>query len=198
MLPKNTLLTAYLRTVPDLIYRTYFKYRHPNEMAWSQKEQKVKREPVPALKSNDLHMPICLRVEDVRFNSELEETVYQGFSGAKDRMITVHERILKPETWAIIKRGRYKGDLGIIVYDDFGETDTSTYALLQVIPRMKFPGVKSRPRPPKAPLPVDFTLSPRNAWQSFVAAEEVKICCIDTKCTDDDAWDCDHQEYCMK
>lgn len=187
MLPKNTKLAAYLRTVPGLIYRSYFKYRYPNENAWSQKSQRVKRQSLPAVQSNDLLMPICLRVEDIRFNHEGVETAYEDD-------VPVRERIFFPDTWAIIKSGRYKGDFGVIVQDDFNETDTSVYALLQVIPRIKFPG--SRTRPPKSPLPVDFNLSPLIAWQSFIASKQVIVSCIEEKCTD--PWDCDHQEHWIK
>lgn len=105
MLPKNTKLAAYLRTVPGLIYRRFFKYRYPNENAWSQKSQKVKRQPPPAVESNDLIMPICLRVEDIRFNHEGVETVYEG--DVSDNVIPVRERIFFLDTWAIIKSGRY-------------------------------------------------------------------------------------------
>ncbi|KAE9385315.1 hypothetical protein BT96DRAFT_1007154 [Gymnopus androsaceus JB14] len=159
MLPKNTKLAAYLRTVPGLIYRRFFKYRYPNENAWSQKSQKVKRQPLPAVESNDLIMPICLRVEDIRFNREGVETAYQGDV----------DDDLEPST--------VQGDFGIIVQDNYGETDSSVHALLQVIPRIKFPG--SRTRPPKAPIPVDFNLSPPIAWQSFIASKQVTVSCIE-------------------
>ncbi|KAE9398428.1 hypothetical protein BT96DRAFT_940200 [Gymnopus androsaceus JB14] len=131
-------------------------------------------------------MPICLRVEDIRFNREGVETAYQGDVDDDLEPSTVRERMLIPNTWVIIKYGPYRGDFGIIVQDDYGETELFR-------PR---PIASSRTRPPKAPIPVDFNFSPPIAWQSFIASEQVTVSCIEKGCTD--AWNCDHEEHWMK
>ncbi|KAJ3738384.1 hypothetical protein DFH05DRAFT_1464660 [Lentinula detonsa] len=132
MLPKNTILAAYLRTVPGLLYRHSFKTSFPNEDAWSRQEEKKKHHPPLVVTAHDLAMPIHLRVED---------------------------------------SGRYRGDLGIVVDDDFAQVETSHYAQLIVVPRIKYPGPRSsRTRPPKAPIPLEFNLPPTKAWSNFMVS----------------------------
>ena len=196
MLPKHTKLAGYLRTVPGLLYRIPFKTSFPNENAWSRQNEKIKRRPPPVLNALDLAMPIHMRVEDICFDDNALETAYEANlldADANDVPPTVREMMFRGGTWAIIKSGRYKGDLGIVLNDDFNEIDTSLYALVAVVPRIRYPGL-SRTRPPKAPLPIDFSLSPRIAWASLIASKKVIVTvnCIKPTCSK--GFDCDHQE----
>ncbi|KAE9387885.1 hypothetical protein BT96DRAFT_948031 [Gymnopus androsaceus JB14] len=92
----------------SLLYRHSFKTSFPNENAWSRQIEKIKREPPPVLNALDLAMPIHMRVEDVRYDANALET-----------------------------SGRYKGDLGVVLNDDFNEINTSLYALVAVVPRIR-------------------------------------------------------------
>ncbi|KAJ3799293.1 hypothetical protein GGU11DRAFT_777662 [Lentinula aff. detonsa] len=191
VLPQNTRLAAYLRTVPGLLYRHSFKTSFPNEDAWSRQEEKKKHHPHLVVTAHDLAMPIHLRVEDVRLNDD--DVALE----AANVGLEVLQKIFRPGTWATIKSGRYRGDLGIVVDDDFAQVDTSHYAQLIVVPRIKYPG-SSRTRPPKAPIPVDFNLPPTKAWSNFMVSDNVRVTsiCIQSECSTPFA--CDHQEYSRK
>ncbi|KAJ3738341.1 hypothetical protein DFH05DRAFT_1531408 [Lentinula detonsa] len=174
MLPKNTILAAYLRTVPGLLYRHSFKTSFPNEDAWSRQEEKKKHHPPLVVTAHDLAMPIHLRVEDVRLNDDDVALI-------------------------VAQSGRYRGDLGIVVDDDFAQVETSHYAQLIVVPRIKYPGPRSsRTRPPKAPIPLEFNLPPTKAWSNFMVSNNVRVTsiCIQSECLTPFA--CDHQEYFRK
>ncbi|KAE9384250.1 hypothetical protein BT96DRAFT_1008265 [Gymnopus androsaceus JB14] len=169
-----------------------FKSRFPNKNAWSQQNENIKP-PLIALKAHDLDMPIHLRVQDVCFdNKAVDEAYALDARDAKDL-----QKQFVGSTWAVIKSGRYRGDLGVVVNDDFNEVDRSLYAQLIVIPRIKYPGL-SRTHPPKAPLPIDFSLSPNMAWDSFMVSNNVTVLvvCIEPTCLS--GWVCNHQTNIRK
>lgn len=191
MLPKHKILAGYLRTVPGLIYNKWYRYCFPNEMAWSRKDEMVKSAPPPAVNALDLHMPLHRRIKDLSFDPTVADETRP--LDARDQRI--HQLQFVGGTWVVIKSGRYRKDFGIIVNDDYKEVDTSRYAHLIVVPRIKYKFTHlSRTRPRKAPLLIDFNLSPEKAWRSFMISNNtiVHATCIIAGCSS--AWECNHQK----
>lgn len=178
MLSRNTLLASYLRTVPGLVYLSSPKISFPNEQAWSRKYERVKKPHRPTWSAPDSSMPIYQTITDVGFHPETQ-------TGTD----------LRPGTWVVPSKGRYKGDVGLVVKDEYGTVDTSMSALVMFIPRVKFPNSPSFKRPPKATLPVDFRKPPKQ-WQDFEYHSRLQAWCIRDDCTD--PLQCQHQPYLEK
>lgn len=149
-------------------------------------------------------MPIHMLIENIHFDenaieNETEVNALNAFHTA-----TVRHRRFQEGIWVKIKSGRYKGDLGIVVDDDYKRINTSTHAQLVVMPRINIHGLGQRVHlkptkicPAKSPLPIDFGLSPLIAWASFIASgNTVTASCIEPTCSK--PWECDHEEHCRK
>jgi hypothetical protein len=178
MLARNTLLASYLRTVPGLVYMSSPKISFPNDQAWSRKHDKVKKPPPPTWSAPDATMPIYQTVTDIGFDPQ-------------DQMQTD----IRTGNWVIPTKGRYKGDIGLVVEDDYDAVDTSISALVIFIPRIRFPNAPSSKRPPKAILPVDFRKPPLQ-WADFEYLSKVQAWCIRDDCSD--PLQCQHQPYLEK
>ncbi|KAF9059903.1 hypothetical protein BDP27DRAFT_1430737 [Rhodocollybia butyracea] len=85
-------------------------------------------------------MPQCIRLTDVGFQPQSQT-----------------EPGLRRGSWVVPTKGRYKGDMGLVVEDDYDAVDTSVSALVMFIPPIKFPNSLSSKRPTKAALPVHFS-----------------------------------------
>ncbi|KAF9070969.1 hypothetical protein BDP27DRAFT_1362201 [Rhodocollybia butyracea] len=105
------------------------------------------------------------------------------------------ETVLKRGSWVVPTKGRYEGDVGLVVDDDYDAVDTSVSALVMFIPRIKFPNSPSSKRPPKAALSVDFRKSP-NQWQNFDYISQLQAWCISDDCAD--PFQCEHQPFLQK
>ncbi|KAF9059898.1 hypothetical protein BDP27DRAFT_1430731 [Rhodocollybia butyracea] len=178
MLSRNTPLRAYLRTVPGLVYLSSPKISFPNERAWSRKHERVKEIPPPTWTAPDSTMPIYETISDIGFNPQTQK-----------------ETSLLPGTWVAPSSGRYKGDVGVVVEDEYGAVDTSISALVMFIPRIKFLNSPSSKRPAKGTLSVDFRKPPKQ-WQDFAFYSQLQAWCIRDDCTD--ALECQHQPFLEK
>ncbi|KAF9070990.1 hypothetical protein BDP27DRAFT_1362220 [Rhodocollybia butyracea] len=165
MLSRNTPLVSYLRTVPGLVYLPSPKLSFPHEKAWSRKLEQVKKPHPPTWEAPDASMPIYQTVTDVGFHPENQM-----------------ETGLKRGSWVVLTKGRYKGDVGVVVDDDHYAVDTSVSALVMFIPRIKFSNSPSSKRPAKATLSVDFRKSPKH-WQDFEHTSRLQAWCISDDCT---------------
>ncbi|KAF9070981.1 hypothetical protein BDP27DRAFT_1419509 [Rhodocollybia butyracea] len=178
MLSRNIPLSAYLRTVPGLVYLTSPKISFANEKAWSYKHERVKKVPPPIWSAPDSTMPIYQTITEVGFNPQSQI-----------------ETVLPAGTWVVPSSGRYKGDVGVVVEDEYDTVDNSVSALVMFIPRIKFPNSSSSKRPVKGMLSVDFRKPPRQ-WQDFEFHSQLKAWCVEDDCID--ALECQHQPYLQK
>ncbi|KAF9059887.1 hypothetical protein BDP27DRAFT_1430722 [Rhodocollybia butyracea] len=110
------------------------------ERAWSRRQDPVKKLPPATWSAPDSSMPQCIRLTDVGFQPQSQT-----------------EPGLRRGSWVVPTKGRYKGDMGLVVEDDYDAVDTSVSALVMFIPPIKFPNSLSSKRPTKAALPVHFS-----------------------------------------
>lgn len=182
MLERNVQLAAQLRLVPGLVYLDSRHISTPGVLAWSRREERPKRQHCrPIWQAPTLNMPLHYLVEGVQLNSH--------------ELVGLELSTQFPlGTWATLRKGPYKGDFGIIVYDDYELIDTDVNALMIFIPRIRFPRdspVQKRPpqRPQKAALDVDFS-KPFTEWR-FQYKDKIKAQCPKSSCRD--PFRCNHQ-----
>lgn len=194
MLPRHTYLAAFLLSIPGLIYSNTPKTVFAGSQAFSRQNQKKKRSPTPTWQRVDLRMPIHRLVEDVRFDTDsLQVELRLG----EDKPVSAREYVFQPGTHAIPRSGRYRGDNGIVIEDDFQLIDRSKEVLMVFVPRIRYPGYSgTRRRPPKGPLPIDFSSPPSQGWKKFDYHHQAHFHCIERHCND--AQNCKHQENVRK
>ncbi|KAJ3768544.1 hypothetical protein FB446DRAFT_706937 [Lentinula raphanica] len=115
MLPRNTTLASYLLTIPGLLY-----HKAPRVVfAAHESAHSISKTPT----RTDLVFPIHSVIEDpasaeriLREPSQLDEH--------------------PPLSWIKCKRGLYKNDVGLVVADDFSETDYGVERLVLFPPRL--------------------------------------------------------------
>ncbi|KAF9060456.1 hypothetical protein BDP27DRAFT_1430071 [Rhodocollybia butyracea] len=98
------------------------------ERAWSRRQDPVKKLPPATWSAPDSSMPQCIRLTDVGFQPQSQT-----------------EPGLRRGSWVVPTKGRYKGDMGLVVEDDYDAVDTSVSALVMFIPPIKFPNSLSLP-----------------------------------------------------
>ena len=84
-------------------------------------------------------------------------------------------------SWAVARKGRYKGDVGLVVDDDRGIIDPFTMVLVMFIPRVKLPS-SSLKRPSKLALDIDFRRLPIE-WKHFEYVSKVQASCPQKRCS---------------
>lgn len=194
MLPGHTYLAAYLRRIPGLIYSNTPKTVFAAPGAFSRQHEKQKRSPVPTWQRVDLEMPIHRLVEGAQFDSD---SMAVELRPGESHPTAAREYNFRAGTHAIPRSGRYRGDHGIVVDDDFGLTDTSKNALMIFIPRVKYPGYSgTKRRPPKGSLAVDWRSPPSKGWRGFDYYSPSHFYCIERHCNN--AHNCKHQENIRK
>ncbi|KAJ3733676.1 hypothetical protein DFJ43DRAFT_1038187 [Lentinula guzmanii] len=66
-------------------------------------------------------------------------TLVDDLSGTEDSKRMFYGNNFRPGTWVVPTKGLYRGDTGLVVFDDFNEIDEETECLVLLIPRAKFP-----------------------------------------------------------
>ncbi|KAJ3746996.1 hypothetical protein EV360DRAFT_89891, partial [Lentinula raphanica] len=122
MLPGNVPLALYLNLIPNLIHSRGKKFSisdgtldHPPstlEQLWEEWDQLC------------LGMPLHTLVDDL--------------SGTEDSKRMFYRNTFRPGTWVVPTKGLYRGDTGLVVFDDFDEIDEENECLVLLIPRAKF------------------------------------------------------------
>ncbi|KAJ3765683.1 hypothetical protein FB446DRAFT_794821, partial [Lentinula raphanica] len=122
MLPGNTPLALYLNLIPNLIY--------PRGKRVSVRQGTLNNPPSTISQLREewdqrgLGMPLHTLVDDL--------------SGTEDSKRRFYANSFRPGTWVVPTKGRYRGDTGLVVFDDFDEIDESTESLVLFIPRPQF------------------------------------------------------------
>jgi len=126
MLPGNHVLASYLRTCDGFIYPNAPRVVHPGWTTESTYPRSHYEVPFiadsPTLQLPKHHLVVGLNA-------------YKGWA---------HERSkdkFRIGTWVLATRGRYKGDCGLIVEDDYHELD-STERMILFVPRFRLPNFK--------------------------------------------------------
>ncbi|KAJ3738654.1 hypothetical protein DFH05DRAFT_1531118 [Lentinula detonsa] len=123
MLPGNVPLALYLNLFPNLI--------HPRGKKFSVSDGTLDNPPSTIEQLQEewdqlrLGMPLHTLVDDL--------------SGTEDSKRMFYGNIFRPGTWVVPTKGLYRGDTGLVVFDDFNEIDEETECLVLLIPRAKFP-----------------------------------------------------------
>ncbi|KAF5392585.1 hypothetical protein D9757_002098 [Collybiopsis confluens] len=183
MFPRNTMPASYLQTVPGLVYVSSPKVSFPNSNALSRASKKVKKPYCPTWKASDLSMPIHQLVDDVRIMTSLS-----NFADGRQ------QQQLELGSWVIPRKGRYRGDVGLVVDDNHEVIDNAEISLVMFIPRLKFPNSPFK-RPPKGHLFVDFR-TPPSQWKHFESQSIVQASCPRANCSN--PLICDHELLLQK
>ncbi|KAJ3741601.1 hypothetical protein DFH05DRAFT_1528452 [Lentinula detonsa] len=123
MLPGNVPLALYLNLFPNLI--------HPRGKKFSVSDGTLDNPPSTIEQLREewdqlrLGMPLHTLVDDL--------------SGTEDSKRMFYGNNFRPGTWVVPTKGLYRGDTGLVVFDDFNEIDEETECLVLLIPRAKFP-----------------------------------------------------------
>ncbi|KAJ3978371.1 hypothetical protein F5890DRAFT_1560463, partial [Lentinula detonsa] len=123
MLPRNVPLALYLNLFPNLI--------HPRGKKFSVSDSTLDNPPSTIEQLREewdqlrLGMPLHTLVDDL--------------SGTEDSKRMFYGNNFRPGTWVVPTKGLYRGDTGLVIFDDFNEIYEETECLVLLIPRAKFP-----------------------------------------------------------
>ncbi|KAE9387387.1 hypothetical protein BT96DRAFT_1005179 [Gymnopus androsaceus JB14] len=126
MLPGNHVLASYLRMIEGFIY--------PN----------TPRNIHPSLPPGSTHAPNYYIVPFIADSPTLQFPKHQlvvGLNANKGWTDARQKDPFRTGAWVIATRGRYKGDCGLVVEDDYGELD-STERMVSFLPRLRLPVFK--------------------------------------------------------